>query len=117
MRVERLTIDLNAREVRALRCMLRVVRDELRLKQCHAVIQRLEQALRERQPLEPPGVVFEVVEGQMIPRLRGTPDGARFFTPDQAAARQGRTADYWRKVWDSTLGAYARVLLPRADVE
>lgn len=40
------------------------------------------------------GPVFELVEGQMICRLKGEPDGVRFFTPAQAAARFRRDRRY-----------------------
>jgi hypothetical protein len=59
--------------------------------------------------------VFEEKDGDMIPVLQGTPDGVRFFTPEQAARRKGKDAGYWQKVWENTLGTYAALLDPETQ--
>jgi hypothetical protein len=56
--------------------------------------------------------ILEEVDGEMIPRLAGTPDGVRYFTPEQAARRKGRDAAHWSRVWQNTLGTYAALLDP-----
>lgn len=69
-------------------------------------------------PESRPAVVFEVIDGNPVPRLpRGrtgiiVPDGVRYLSAAQCAMHFGQSEDYWRGRWESAWSAY---MPPPAD--